>query len=107
MSVLLESLSAWPATASISLLDYLACRSGSRVGIINLPISRKFGIELPLTKLMNPNKLCGLWSNWRMSDVIKSHRLDLALGLQQALLHYVALYNHHLPGSAVTGKAPV
>lgn len=45
--------------------------------------------------------------NGRIADVLKTHRFNSAEDLQQTLLRYTALYNHHLPQSALKSKTPM
>jgi transposase InsO family protein len=45
--------------------------------------------------------------NGRISDVLNTHRFNSAQDLEQTLLRYVALYNHHLPQSALKSKTPI
>ena len=45
--------------------------------------------------------------NGRISDVLKTHRFNSAQDLEQTLLRYAAVYNHHLPQSALKSKTPI
>ena len=45
--------------------------------------------------------------NGRIADVLRSHRFQSGLDLEQTLLRYVALYNHQLPQSALKSRTPL
>lgn len=45
--------------------------------------------------------------NGRIADVLKKHRFNSALDMEQTLMRYVALYNHQLPQSALKNKTPI
>lgn len=66
------------------------------------------GIEHRLTRLRTPqtNGMVERF-NGRISDILKTHRFDSALDLEQTLHRYVTLYNHHLPQSALASKTPM
>lgn len=44
--------------------------------------------------------------NVRISDVLKSHRFNSAQDSEQTLLRHVAVYNRHLPQSALKSNTP-
>lgn len=66
------------------------------------------GIEHRLTKPRTP-RTNGMVErfNGRIADVLRSHRFQSGLDLQQTLLRYVALYNHQLPQSALKSRTPI
>ena len=66
------------------------------------------GIEHRLTKPRTP-RTNGMVErfNGRIADVLKSHRFQSGLDLEQTLLRYVALYNHQLPQSALKSRTPI
>jgi transposase InsO family protein len=66
------------------------------------------GIEHRLTKPRTP-KTNGMVErfNGRISDVLNTHRFIDSEDMQQTLHRYVALYNHHLPQSALKSKTPI
>ena len=45
--------------------------------------------------------------NGRIADVLRSHRFQSGLDLEQTLLRYVVLYNHQLPQSALKSRTPI
>ena len=45
--------------------------------------------------------------NGRISDVLTTHRFRSGQDLEQTLLRYMALYNNHLPQSALKSKTPI
>ncbi|HXF07978.1 MAG TPA: integrase core domain-containing protein, partial [Candidatus Acidoferrales bacterium] len=45
--------------------------------------------------------------NGRISDVLRTHHFHSGEDLEQTLLRYVQLYNHHLPQSALQSKTPM
>ena len=45
--------------------------------------------------------------NGRISEVLKTHHFNSADDLERTLLRYVALYNHHLPQSALKSQTPM
>jgi transposase InsO family protein len=65
-------------------------------------------IEHRLTKPRTP-KTNGMVErfNGRISDVLNTHRFIGSEDMQQTLHRYVALYNHHLPQSALKSKTPI
>ena len=67
----------------------------------------EFGIEHRLTKPRTP-RTNGMVErfNGRISDILKTHRFNSALDLEQTLLRYVTLYNHQLPQSALKSNTP-
>lgn len=66
------------------------------------------GIEHRLTRPRHPqtNGMVERF-NGRISDVLKSHHFNSAQDLEQTLLRYVAVYNHHLPQSALKSRTPI
>lgn len=66
------------------------------------------GIEHRLTKPRTP-RTNGMVErfNGRIADVLRSHRFQSGLDLEQTLLRYVALYNHQLPQSALKSRTPI
>ncbi|TSE21204.1 Integrase core domain protein [Tepidimonas aquatica] len=45
--------------------------------------------------------------NGRIEEVLRSHHFVSGQDLEQTLLRYVALYNHHLPQAALKGQTPL
>jgi len=45
--------------------------------------------------------------NGRIAEVLRSHHFVSGQDLQQTLLRYVTLYNHHLPQAALKGQTPI
>ena len=68
----------------------------------------ELGIEHRLTGPRTP-KTNGMVErfNGRISDVLKTHRFNSSLDLEQTLLRYVALYNHQFPQSTLKSKTPM
>ena len=66
------------------------------------------GIEHRLTKPRTP-RTNGMVErfNGRIADVLRSHRFQSGLDLEQTLLRYVVLYNHQLPQSALKSRTPI
>jgi transposase InsO family protein len=66
------------------------------------------GIEHRLTRPRTP-RTNGMVErfNGRISEVLRTHRFDSSLSLKQTLERYVALYNHHLPQSALKSNTPL
>ena len=66
------------------------------------------GIEHRLTRPRTPqtNGMVERF-NGRLGDVLRTHRFDSALDVEQTLMRYVALYNHRLPQSALKSKTPI
>lgn len=56
-----------------------------------------------------PNSLnrCNIWRRQHRSDVLRSHRFQSGLDLEQTRMRYVALYNHQLPQSALKSRTPI
>jgi transposase InsO family protein len=71
-------------------------------------LCQALGLEHRLTKPRTP-RTNGMVErfNGRIADVLKTHRFLSGEDLQQTLLRYVALYNHHLPQSALKSKTPI
>ena len=71
-------------------------------------LCRELAIEHRLTKPRTP-KTNGMVErfNGRISDVLKTHHFHSGEDLEQTLLRYVQLYNHHLPQSALQSKTPM
>jgi len=71
-------------------------------------LCQELGIEHRLTKPRTP-KTNGMVErfNGRISDVLKTHHFHSGEDLEQTLLRYVQLYNHHLPQSALQSKTPM
>lgn len=71
-------------------------------------LCQELGIEHRLTKPRTP-KTNGMVErfNGRISDVLNTHRFTSGEDLEQTLTRYVALYNHHLPQSALKSKTPM
>ena len=71
-------------------------------------LCKTLGIEHRLTKPRTP-RTNGMVErfNGRIADVLKTHRFLSGQDLEQTLIRYVALYNHHLPQSALKSKTPV
>lgn len=69
------------------------------------PLCQELGIEHRLTKPRTPrtNDMVERF-NGRIADVLKIHRFSSSENLEQTLPRYVALYNHHLPQSALKRK---
>lgn len=65
-------------------------------------------IEHRLTKARAP-KTDGMVErfNGRIADILKTSQFNSSEDLEQALLRYVALYNHQLPQSALKGNTPL
>lgn len=68
----------------------------------------ELGIEHRLTRPRTPqtNGMVERF-NGRISEVLNTHHFNSALDLEHTLLRYVALYNHHLPQSALGSKTPI
>ena len=71
-------------------------------------LCKALDIEHRLTRPRTP-KTNGMVErfNGRISDVLNTHRFSSALDLEQTLLRYVALYNHHLPQSVLKSNTPL
>lgn len=71
-------------------------------------LCKELGIEHRLTKPRTP-RTNGMVErfNGRIADVLKTHRFNSREDMEQTLLHYVALYSHQLPQSALKSKTPV
>jgi transposase InsO family protein len=65
------------------------------------------GIEHRLTKPRNPqtNGMVERF-NGRISDVLNTHHFNSGQELEETILRYVYLYNHHLPQSTLKSQAP-
>ena len=68
----------------------------------------ELGIEHRLTRPRTPqtNGMVERF-NGRISEVLNTHHFNSAMDLEHTLLRYVALYNHHLPQSALGSKTPI
>ena len=71
-------------------------------------LCQDLGIEHRLTPPRSPqtNGMVERF-NGRIGDVLKTHRFNCALDMNQTLLRYVELYNHQLPQSALQSRTPV
>ena len=71
-------------------------------------LCQALGIEHRLIKPMTP-RTNGMVErfNGRIADVLRTHRFHSGQDLEATLLRYVALYNHHLPQSALKSKTPI
>jgi hypothetical protein len=45
--------------------------------------------------------------NGRINELLQQTRFDTAADLEQTLLNYLKLYNHHIPQRAIDGKTPI
>lgn len=45
--------------------------------------------------------------NGRINELLQQTRFDSAADLEQTLLNYLKLYNHHIPQRAIDGKTPI
>lgn len=72
------------------------------------PLCQALGIEHRLTQPRTP-RTNGMVErfNGRIADVLKTHRFHSGQDLEQTLMRYVTLYNHHLPQSALKSKTPI
>ncbi|MCS4294552.1 transposase InsO family protein [Comamonas sp. BIGb0152] len=65
--------------------------------------------QLCIEHRLTPRRTNGMMElfNGRIADVLKTHRFNSSEDLEQTLMHYVALYNHQLPQSALQSKTPM
>jgi transposase InsO family protein/transposase-like protein len=70
-------------------------------------LCQSLGIEHRLTKPRCPqtNGMVERF-NGRISDVLQTHHFNDSQDLEQTLMRYVFLYNHHLPQAALQSKSP-
>lgn len=71
-------------------------------------LCRALGIEHRLTKPRHPqtNAMVERF-NGRIADILKIHRFNSALDLEQTLQRYVVLYNESLPQCALKSRTPM
>jgi hypothetical protein len=43
----------------------------------------------------------------RINELLQQTRFDSAVDLEQTLLNYLKLHNHHIPQRAIDGKTPI